>query len=1269
MKEHAITDLSIHKSADDYTPRLGQEVTWTITVSNDGKSAADNVRVNELLPEGMEFVSGHASLGDFDLSQGLWSVGSLAVGEQATAAITMVVMEVDDYINNYATVSTDTHDCNPSNDTNTVALDPWEPTSADLSLVKAVNNPSPKVGEVVEWTFSVTNSGPDTAWHTQVNESLPDGLTFLGARASEGAYDFQSGVWNVGHLADGESAEMVISTRVESDAGMQYVNTAAASSNTVDEDQSNNNAEASITVAEPTPSESNGSTADTGSDTGGNMSSDDDQNDDDKGGRGGKGKNDDRDDHGMHHHGQSGYGEGATCVACLCDCKDMQESGADLQIVKLVSNPTPNLNSEVVWTIVVTNNGPEDAENVTVNDNLPGGVEYVSDTTTMGAFDEPAGLWEIGDLASGESAMLQITSIATDAAAVQTNIALVSSDTEDSNPANNVATESIDAVDADLAITKTVDESAPDLGDEVVWTIEVVNNGPDTAENVVVADALPEGTTFVSSSNEDFNPATGELALGDLAPGDVFSIDITVTVDDADGARTNTAAVSSDTFDSNPDNNQDDAVVDAVAADLELNKEVLPETAAPGDIVEWTVSVTNNGPDAATGVQVEDILPQGVVYVSHTADETEFDAQSGLWAIGELAVGETALLTISAEVTDTGELLNIAQVSASDQFDPDSEVNNDDGDQSEDDEDNALLTVPEIIDLELTQEILADGNTPADSADVGDTVTYVITVENVSTVLATGVSVSTQLADHFDNGDLSFSSATQGLDFDPATGELIIGDLAPGASITLAVDAVVNLPGTLENIAEVATADQEDVDSTPGNDDPQEDDQDVVSLDVIDPNPVPVALNDQKEVQLSGELANAVIMVDHSGSMGSDTAGDQNPSGFTNDVVGLDGEITSRLEVVRDAIEQFAAREEVGSVKILGFDGSAGPISDDIPVPFDNFYTSMPHDNVSPWFDVSGPGNSVELRSFLDALRASGFTNYGEALELSQEFFDQDVNGNPETVPDGPLNYYFFTDGRPLSDSGSPVPDAAALASWEEFVENNFDEAYGIAFGGGATPENLLNVDLVSHRDDADETRFVNLSEEGFADNRGEENTIATNDVRDIPSILFKTIAASQQGNVFENDSIGDDGQQDSNFSVEQIIVDGITYQASATILDVETSAGGFLEFDFSDGSYIYFAPFVESQITETFEYSIVDGSGDSAFAELAVTVVPPLSNINIAATDNEDIVSLLVANDDELFTSSTIGDLKLVDSAENEWASDGIYSQDEMVDLYSFMV
>jgi len=83
----------------------------------------------------------------------------------------------------------------------------------------------------------------------------------------------------------------------------------------------------------------------------------------------------------------------------------------------------------------------------------------------------------------------------------------------------------------------------------------VTNNGPDAAENVVVNDALPPGTSFVSANNEAFDEATESVMLGTLDAGETVSIEVTVTVDDADGARTNIATVASDTFDNDESNN------------------------------------------------------------------------------------------------------------------------------------------------------------------------------------------------------------------------------------------------------------------------------------------------------------------------------------------------------------------------------------------------------------------------------------------------------------------------------------------------------------------------------------------------------------------------------------------------------------------------------------------------------------------------------------------------------------------------------------------
>src|SRR4029450_5076815 len=85
-------------------------------------------------------------------------------------------------------------------------------------------------------------------------------------------------------------------------------------------------------------------------------------------------------------------------------------------------------------------------------------------------------------------------------------------------------------------------------------------------------------------------------------------------------AATNTAAVThSDQFDPNTPNNSASATETPQRADLALVKTVDNATPNVGDTIAFTVTLTNNGPDPATNVQVADLLPLGLTLVSATS--------------------------------------------------------------------------------------------------------------------------------------------------------------------------------------------------------------------------------------------------------------------------------------------------------------------------------------------------------------------------------------------------------------------------------------------------------------------------------------------------------------------------------------------------------------------------------------------------------------------------------------------------------------------------
>jgi uncharacterized repeat protein (TIGR01451 family) len=186
--------------------------------------------------------------------------------------------------------------------------------------------------------------------------------------------------------------------------------------------------------------------------------------------------------------------------------------------------------------------------------------------------------------------------------------------------------------------------------------------------------------------------------------------------------------------DSTTEDDDDTASVTPQSADLSLSKTVDDPTPNVGDTVTFTIQVSNAGPDEATFVSIEDVVPAGYSGITNISGTGSLSGTTITWSGLTVPVGDnTVTLTFDADVEaptgDEGEYLNVV-----DQADPNSTPNNDDGDQSEDDEDNASVT-PQEADLSLVKTV--SDETP----NVGDTVTFTIQVSNDGPDAATGVSI------------------------------------------------------------------------------------------------------------------------------------------------------------------------------------------------------------------------------------------------------------------------------------------------------------------------------------------------------------------------------------------------------------------------------------------------------------------------------------------------------------------------------------------------
>jgi len=128
---------------------------------------------------------------------------------------------------------------------------PYQTPSTDLSLTKVVDDSTPTHNQNVKYTLTVTNNGPSTANNVVVNDTLPSGVSYVSADASQGSYDHNTGVWTVGTLTNGQSETLVIEVNVDASAGETVSNEACARLNQeviTDHNSENNCDSVDITV-------------------------------------------------------------------------------------------------------------------------------------------------------------------------------------------------------------------------------------------------------------------------------------------------------------------------------------------------------------------------------------------------------------------------------------------------------------------------------------------------------------------------------------------------------------------------------------------------------------------------------------------------------------------------------------------------------------------------------------------------------------------------------------------------------------------------------------------------------------------------------------------------------------------------------------------------------------------------------------------------------------------------------------------------------------
>lgn len=557
----AVPVLEITKSDDVDPVNAGEEVTYTITVTNTGDQPASNVTVDDTLPSGFSVVSVSSSQGGCTALP--CNLGTIPASGPDSQTVTVVANVAPDtpggtYAN---TATVDSDDTSPiSTVENTTVAE-----SAVLNITKT-DSPDPvAAGGNLTYTISVTNSGPSDADLVTVADTLPTDVSFVSATASAP---------DPGASCSG-GATVLCSLGTLTPTGPNNVATVTVVVN--------------VSTAAGGTTLSNSATADSAEPEGPVTSS-----------------------------------AATTSVG----------ASADLTIVKTDSPDPVQANSQLTYTVTVTNTGPSDAQSLEMDDTLPSGATFVSvsgpGTCTNTATTVSCSLNTLTSVAPNNEAVWTITvqvepvGGAISDGATLTNSATVSSATADSDPGSNTDDESTTVAAPLIVLTKTADpptESDVSSGQTITYTITYTNNGSGTATNLIISDPVSSFLSDVVPANGgvyDPDSRTITWSIGDVPPGGSGSVSFTARVGSSTGRRESILnranAISNELSNPVVSNRTDHNLVPPdVRMDKSANRSE-NSVVKPGDVVTYELEVRNRGADAL-GVIVTDAPPDHMAYV------------------------------------------------------------------------------------------------------------------------------------------------------------------------------------------------------------------------------------------------------------------------------------------------------------------------------------------------------------------------------------------------------------------------------------------------------------------------------------------------------------------------------------------------------------------------------------------------------------------------------------------------------------------------------
>lgn len=603
-----LPNVTVVKSANLTDVAVGETLTYTSVVANNGTEPITNAILSDAVPAGTSFVAGSVVVGGTSNpaaspASGI-ALGALAAGAQATVTFQVRVNSLPNpaQLSNQSSLSYSSGTFNGQSLSNTIATPVYQPI---VAVAKSADRTNATVGDTILYTLNVANSGNIAVSQATLTDNIPAGSSFVAGSVtvrgvSQPSASPVTGI-PIGAIAIGASVPVTFRTLLGS-------------------------------LPSPPTLVDQGAV-------------------------------------GFMYQLPSGRTLNGTSVS---NTLTIGASAPNVSLTKSVNLASAAVGDTLVYTIVVSNNGIEPVTNAILTDTLPTGASFVPGSLTINGVASPsanpsAGV-PLGTVNPGApvTVVFQATVVSLPNPAQLSNQATVGF-TSGAFQGTSASAPAVTAVyQAALSLVKSASATRTTVGDTFTYFIAASNTG-NTAAQTTIADVLPASLTFQTNSvivgdtpTPGVSPATGiPLSVG---PGQTVVVSFLVTINALPPSqRLDNQATATYTY-ALPDGRQipgsaasNVLSLPVSAPDIRVVKAVAPASGIVGDTLTFSAVISNAGTPAARDVVFSDPLPAnaafvpGSVRVNGTARPSA-NPSAGI-LIGVLPPGATATVTFEVIIT------------------------------------------------------------------------------------------------------------------------------------------------------------------------------------------------------------------------------------------------------------------------------------------------------------------------------------------------------------------------------------------------------------------------------------------------------------------------------------------------------------------------------------------------------------------------------------------------------------------------------------------